>query len=294
MSYFSYKLLRKLLNNFYPLFQGLKDNLVKANMRIGVRAYVSLNFFLSIISIAASSTLLFVLKNFFPFLLPEIFLNSTFSMILNILLPVLCGILVFIIFYSFPSYKVGGRKNAIEQFLPFASSYLSVASCGNMPPESICRSVLNRKEKILLSNEFGLIVEKIDLLGSDLISALENVIKNSPSSSHQNLLRGFATTIRKGGDLKKFFMTMTMLLMEKRKIRIQQFLSTIGLLAETYVIMFTVFPLLLIILLAMMSWIGGSMGGFGIIQLMYLMTFGLIPMLAIMYLLILDSIQPKD
>ena len=212
----------------------------------------------------------------------------------SVLIPALSGIIVFSILYTLPKSRVGAKKKVIDQNIPFASSYLSVASCGNMPPEDICRSLINRKEKILLSVEFTNIIEKIDLLGLDLLTALDNVVKDSPSSSFQNLLRGFATTIRKGGDLKKFFLTMTTLFTEKRRIRIQTFLNTIGLMAEMYVIMFTVFPLLLMILLAMMSWVGGTMGGFNIIQLMYMITFIFIPMLAFMYLLMLESMQPKD
>ena len=74
---------------------------------------------------------------------------------------------------------------------------------------------------------------------------------------------------------------------------IQQFLSTLGVLAETYVVMFAVFPLLLIIMLSVMASVGGTLGGIDIMQLMYMLTFIILPVMASLYIFIIDLLQPK-
>jgi len=64
-------------------------------------------------------------------------------------------------------------------------------------------------------------------------------------------------------------------------------------LAETYVLMFAAFPLLLIIMLSVMSSVGGTLGGLDLIELMYMFTFIALPVMATIYIIIIDLIQPK-
>ena len=70
-------------------------------------------------------------------------------------------------------------------------------------------------------------------------------------------------------------------------------LDTLGILAETYVLMLIAFPLMLVVMLSIMASIGGSLGGIDVFSFMYLLAFILIPMCGVMFLFILDTMQPK-
>src|SRR5438128_1074044 len=70
-------------------------------------------------------------------------------------------------------------------------------------------------------------------------------------------------------------------------------LDTVGILAATYVLMLIAFPLMLVVMLSIMASIGGSLGGIDVFSFMYLLAFILIPMCGVMFLFILDTMQPK-
>jgi len=56
---------------------------------------------------------------------------------------------------------------------------------------------------------------------------------------------------------------------------------------------YATFPLLLIIMLSVMSSVGGTLGGLDLIELMYMFTFIALPVMATIYIIIIDLIQPK-
>jgi len=196
-------------------------------------------------------------------------------------------------FYMIPFFKLGGRRQRLDQFLPFTSSYMTVLASAGVTPERILRSTAQKDPKFMLSDEIANVVGRIDLLGYDVINALNAETERSPSSSYQDLLRGFAGVIRTGGDMKKFFQGITDHFFQKRALSVQSFIDTLGIVAETYVLMLIAFPLMLITMLSIMASIGGNLGGVGVMSLMYLMAFILIPICGILFLFLLDAMQPK-
>src|SRR3989449_8185108 len=93
--------------------------------------------------------------------------------------------------------------------------------------------------------------------------------------------------------MKKFFQGITDHLFQKRSLQVQAFLDSLGIIAETYVLMLIAFPLMLVVMLSIMASIGGSLGGIDVFSFMYLMAFILIPICGVMFLFILDTMQPK-
>ncbi|OLC63762.1 hypothetical protein AUH73_01355 [archaeon 13_1_40CM_4_53_4] len=189
--------------------------------------------------------------------------------------------------------KVGSRRQRLDTYLPFTSSYMTVLASAGVTPERMLRSTAEKDPKFMLSDEIANVVGRIDLLGYDVLNALNAEVDRSPSTNYQDLLRGFAGVIRTGGDMKKFFQGITDHLFQKRALQVQSFLDSLGIIAETYVLMLIAFPLMLIVMLSIMASIGGSLGGVDVFSFMYLMAFILIPICGLMFLFILDSMQPK-
>src|SRR5207245_4726198 len=142
-------------------------------------------------------------------------------------------------------------------------------------------------------DEIANVIGRIDLLGYDVINAMNAEVERSPSTNYQDLLRGFAGVIRTGGDMKKFFQGITDHLFQKRALQVQSFLDSLGIIAETYVLMLIAFPLMLIVMLSIMASIGGSLGGVDVFSFIYLMAYIRIPIGGLMFLFILDSIPPN-
>ncbi len=295
-SYFTYGLLGKRIGKLLPIFSGLKQVLSLAGMKIGYKAYVSSMVFFALVGGGISFFVWFLILNLglgsaigLTFSITSILL----TIVLSIGLAVLTGAAILGFFYILPSMKVGSRRQRLDNFLPFTASYMTVLASAGVTPERILRSTSEKDPKFMLSDEIANVIGRIDLLGYDVINAMNAEVERSPSANYQDLLRGFAGVIRTGGDMKKFFQGITDHLFQKRALSVQGFLDTLGIIAETYVLMLIAFPLMLVVMLSIMASIGGNLGGIDVFSFMYLLAFILIPICGVMFLFILDTMQPK-
>lgn len=295
--YFAYSLLGRRIAKVLPLFNSLKQVLSLAGMKVGYKAYVSEMILLSLLGGGLS---------FFVWFLALTFgLGSAIGLggftaisilgtiLLSIALAFATGAAILGVFYMLPFMKVGSRRQRLDTYLPFTSSYMTVLASAGVTPERMLRSTSEKDPKFMLSDEIANVVGRIDLLGYDVLNALNAEVDRSPSTNYQDLLRGFAGVIRTGGDMKKFFQGITDHLFQKRSLQVQSFLDSLGIIAETYVLMLIAFPLMLVVMLSIMASIGGSLGGVDVFSFMYLMAFVLIPICGVMFLFILDTMQPK-
>ncbi len=295
-TYFAYGLLGRRINSILPIFKSLKGILTLGNMKVSYKVYVSVMVFATLVGAAVSFVVWILLLTLgiggaigFGFAST----SFVFTVIAALILSIITGGVILGIFYAIPFFKLGSRKQRLDQFLPFTSSYMTVLASAGVTPERILRSTAEKDPKFMLSDEIANVVGRIDLLGYDVLNAMNAEVERSPSTSYQDLLRGFAGVIRTGGDMKKFFQGITDHFFQKRALSVQSFLDTLGIIAETYVLMLIAFPLMLVVMLSIMASIGGSLGGVDVFSFMYLLAFILIPICGVMFLFILDSMQPK-
>ncbi len=295
-SYFTYGLLGRKIGRLLPIFNSLKQVLSQAGMKIGYKAYVSSMVFTAMLGGGLSFFVWFLILNLglgSAFGLTFSITSVLLSIVLAIGLAVLTGAAILGFFYILPFMKVGSRRQRLDTFLPFTASYMTVLASAGVTPERILRSTAEKDPKFMLSDEIANVIGRIDLLGYDVINAMNAEVERSPSTNYQDLLRGFAGVIRTGGDMKKFFQGITDHLFQKRALSVQSFLDTLGIIAETYVLMLIAFPLMLVVMLSIMASIGGNLGGVDVFSFMYLLAFILIPICGVMFLFILDTMQPK-
>jgi len=82
--------------------------------------------------------------------------------------------------------------------------------------------------------------------------------------------------------------------MKLRRVTLKKYSDSLAVLSEVYVALLLTGPLLLVIMLSVMSVLGG--GGLGIFSsdlLLSLLTYIGIPVCAVIFLIILDSTSPK-
>ncbi len=295
-TYLIYGLMGRRIGKVLPWFNAFKGILPQAGMRVGYKAYVSLMIFSALVGGAVSFFVWFLLLSVgFGASIGFGFagISILYTLIASIFLAVVTGGVILGVFFMIPKMKVGSRRQRLDQFLPFTSSYMTVLASAGVTPERILRSTAEKDPKFMLSDEISQVIGRIDLLGYDVINAMNAEVDRSPSTAYQDLLRGFAGVIRTGGDMKKFFGGITDHFFQKKALQVQSFLDTLGIIAETYVLMLIAFPLMLVVMLSIMASIGGSLGGVDVFSFMYLLAFILIPICGVMFLFILDSMQPK-
>src|SRR5260370_4207804 len=212
-SYFTYALLGRRITKILPLFSGLKQVLSTAGMKIGYKAYVSSMIFFALVGGGLSFFVWFFL---FTFGLGSALglgglsiISILGTLVLSILLAFATGAAILGFFYILPSMKVGSRRQRLATYLPFTSSYMTVLASAGVTPERMLSSTAEKDPKFMLSDEIANVVGRIDLLGYDVLNALNAEVDRSPSTNYQDLLRGFCGVGRTAGELKHLFQRIT-------------------------------------------------------------------------------------
>jgi flagellar protein FlaJ len=128
----------------------------------------------------------------------------------------------------------------------------------------------------------------------DIISALEKASSRTPSQKLRDMIEGMISTIHTGGNLGGFLRERFKTHMKLKRINLKKFADSLSVLSEVYVALLLTGPLLLIIMLSVMSVLGGgNLLGLSSDLLLGLLTYIGVPVCAMIFLLILDSTSPK-
>lgn len=283
-----YRLFGRRLARFLPYFGDIKTNLLKADIKITFQTYVSYIFFFPILSFI-------IVFSITPFL---VFLNggtTFFAILFGLLFGIMSWAIVFSALYTYPYNIAKTRQRDLDEEMPYVSSHMAVLSQGGMPPERIFKSVSllgTRGLKSVAAEESRNIVRDVAVLGFDVMSSMRRSTKRSPSKKFSDLLNGFIAVTRSGGDMTKYFLSSTKELMNSARLAAKQLIDTLGTIAEFYVALLIVFPLLVMIMLTVMGVIGGSIGGLSIMMVMYLTSYIAVPIAALLLLVFLDGLMP--
>lgn len=175
------------------------------------------------------------------------------------------------------------RGDMIEKYLPYASSYTAAMSAANATPAKIFRSLAMNKDIYGdVADDAAMIYRDVTLLGYDLITAMKLAVDRAASVWLTEFFQGMIGTLTAGGQLKLFFLNRAEHYMRENRTRLQSFLESIALLAESYIVVAVAMPLFLIVMLVIMFWVSGS-GAQMSEGMLYGIVLGFIPLIHVAY-----------
>ena len=253
-------------------FGSIKKNLAKASIKSGFLIYVGLVMFASVVTAIVTFGLTFVFLALFDIAI----LNRAFF---SILIGVGASFISLGIGYLYPVLVAYSMGNKIDAHLPHIAHFMAVLASSGMTPESVFRSLARVGKEFSVSKEVEGLIGEIELLGANLHSSLKRISEVSPSRKFGTMLNGVVTTSHMGGDLADYLNQEARKFKEERMGKIKRFLENLGVIAESYVAFMVAAPLMLIIMLSVMSFIGGgvTIGSLSPADLLNLLTFVLIP-----------------
>ena len=139
------------------------------------------------------------------------------------------------------------------------------------------------------------IIGDIEVLGLDLSQALKNGATRSASRKFGTMLDGIVTTTHVGGDLSAYLREAADKFKKQRVSSMKGYLESLAGMAEVYVSFMIALPLTLVVLLTVMSFLGGGASMLGNIDpqvLLTLLVYVITPAGVGIILLIVDSITP--
>ncbi|MEJ2240902.1 MAG: type II secretion system F family protein [Candidatus Bathyarchaeota archaeon] len=257
-------------------------------MKTNFKAYVSTAI---LVSLLLSSLILFFVTAF-------LFLIFNLSLFLSILfgfgLSLLAGALTIIGFYSYPGYCADNLRRSLEDDLPFTTGYMSILAGAGVPPDFIWRSLAQVDSSQAISKVAKNVVRNVELFGFDVISALETTSKRTPSERFKELVEGFISVVHSGGNLVKYLRNRSQQYMKLKQINLKRFSDNLSVLSEFYVTLMVAGSLIFVVMLAVMSMLGGpGVGSLDSRLLLQLLTYLGLPIGSIIFLIIIDITSPK-
>ena len=165
---------------------------------------------------------------------------------------------VILALYYQPSLTARGRKAKIDLDLPYAITYMQALS-GTLTLYNIIRSVYEQSELYReVSREFGLIVRDVEVMGDDVLTAMRNLGRITPSENLKKLLDDLILMFESGGDLTAFLASRSSQYRELAAREMETGLKTLEIMAEVYVTAFVAAPIAVIIMMVAENMSGGS------------------------------------
>jgi flagellar protein FlaJ len=265
---------------------GLCGDLEMAGIRIYPPAYGSLVLLLTVISSIGS-----VVVAMFLLLL-------NFSGAAVILATVGIPLTVFGLGVMYPRIKLADRSSSLASEVPFAAAYTAVMSTGGISPYVS----ITRLRAVPLLPSFAKSAKIVDIsvrgMGQDPVTALEKMAKSTPNSEFRELLLGYASTLRSGGDVVHYLLRRTELLFQERLSSLKRVGENVAQIMEIYMAITIVMSLGIYSIFAISMALSNLMpetGGMMFSDPMSFFLFGYIvmPLFSVIFLWLTDIIQPK-
>lgn len=241
-------------DRFKEDFEPLQEDLEEANVKVLFRTYVSQMFTVSTLMFLLGIGISINLALFAPFPLVA-------KVALLFMLAPLMGIGTFIVMYLYPSWKANQRAADIKMNLPFALNHMSAIAGSGVPPSSMFSLLVNFDEYGEISAEAEKVVTKVDAFGEDVTTAVREVAKETPSGDLQEVFYGIVATIETGGSLQAFLEESADRALFDYRIEREKQINRLTTFASFYTALLVAAPLFLIVILAILEVIGGSLFG---------------------------------
>ncbi|MEF8873450.1 MAG: type II secretion system F family protein [Candidatus Thermoplasmatota archaeon] len=247
----------------------LQDDLTKAHMKIRVEEYISYVWMSTVFAAIGGLIAAIVMAIALPPILGPL------SYVLAVASAVVTPVAAYMGLKSIPSFKANSRGKKIDKKLSDAMSFIASMSSANINIDMIFNELAKQPLYGEVCEEAKLISRDTEILGLDILNALERASDRCPSDNFREFLQGVITTSTSGGKLKPYFKSKMEEYQDERQLMVQQNMETLGMLAESFVTVVVAFPLFLVVIMAIMSLMG--MGAGDPIPLLYAVVAIMIP-----------------
>jgi flagellar protein FlaJ len=253
--------------------ENLKLSLESAHMNIKSEAYMASAFFYSIIGTIISIITVIV----FYYLLTSILAVELPFIIIIIFwtLPIMMFGLVFLAYTQIPASVAKSRGKKIDLNLSYALNFVAAMSSAGVTPTEIFHSLSKQTIYGEVQQESSWIYRDVTIIGKDIISAIRDNMKRTPSEKFKEFLQGLVVTVTSGGSLKPYFSSKANQFMVENRQKQRQMFESLGIMAESYVTSAVAGILLLFIVIPLMMIISGNTSQ---VTLLYLIVFLLVPL----------------
>lgn len=219
---------------------------------------------------------------------PELDLGDLFSLLLvsSATTGVAAGALTYWFRWYLPTYRADARDRQVDASIARTIAFMYALSRSGMAFPEIMRTLAdNRSVYGGAADEVAVAVREMELTGLDLLTAVQRMGERTASDTFEEFAENLASTLRSGRSVSAFLRDQYERHHEAAEARQEQFLQMLAALAEGYVSLFVVGPLLLITVLVIM----GLMGVGNTERVLQLLIYLVVPLGTALFVIYLDG-----
>ncbi|MFH5799061.1 type II secretion system F family protein [Haladaptatus sp. CMAA 1911] len=188
-----------------------------------------------------------------------------------------------------PYSRAGERKREINMLLPDAVSFMYALSIGGLNQLEILEAMAKADDTYgEVSREFQSVVQETDYFDIDYRNAIRKRALETPSDELAQFFTDMLSIINSGGNMTRFLDDKKDKHMRTAKQEQELTLETLELFGEMYMTL-SLFPLLLIIILVIMSMLGKAQE-----ILLYGTVYALIPIIGVGFLVLVSTVKQDE
>ncbi len=187
---------------------------------------------------------------------------------------------------GFPFYlqnQIENKKRDIDTQIPYALAFMSILASSGATPLDIIRRIA-REEYGQISNEFRKVLFRVDVLGEDVVTAMNGLIQNTPSDMFRDICIDMTNIIYGGGGLKSYLETKSKELMAIRRQTYKEFVESLAVFGEGYLGGVVMTITLAVLGVVISGALGIQLGPFSAHDLFNYLIYLLIPLINLIFL----------
>ncbi|MDD1765231.1 MAG: type II secretion system F family protein [Methanomassiliicoccales archaeon] len=235
----------------------LEQNLLQAHMKMRTEEYVSYVWMTTILAGAIAAVLAVLLGGI---ILSFLQVDAALVLVGLVLMVIIPPVLAYMVLVSRPASVAKRRGRDIDKRIGAAMSFISAMASADVNVDVIFKELSRQKIYGEIRDEAEWITRDTELLGIDILTAINNAAQRTPSTRFQEFLQGVVTTSTSGGQLKPYFLQKAEQFEKEGKLEMRSQLETLGLMAESFVTVVVAFPLFLVVIMAIMAIVPGGGG----------------------------------
>jgi archaeal flagellar protein FlaJ len=256
------------------------ERLVRAGMDITPGMYYAEMYLTTILGVAGAFGLSVAL---FHFLVKVPDWYAYVALITGVTLAAILAAFRFLI-----SSRIANRKDQLDRELPFTLSELSVLASTGMSPIQLVRRFARRDHDPAMTLEFKRVVYRTDVEGKDLITALAETAKGSPSPSVRESFWDLANMIHQGGNLDEYLRAKSDDVLRLKRLVQKEFIERLSTFLDMYVSLVLVGVLMIAVGAFLINALGSTAAGLSANELLLLLTFGFVPVAVAMTIILIS------
>ena len=206
----------------------------------------------------------------------------------------LFSLLVILLGPLIPKIKARDRAAKLDIEVPFAGTYISTMATGGLSPYDSLRRLTNSELMPNLAKAVKDIEVDVEIKGIDPVTAMEKSAQNMPSKEYKDLLLGYASTLRTGGDVVHYLFIRTETMFNDLATKVRAFGDRAAAIMESYIALSILVTLsLTIIYMVSIAFSSFWQGGFTP-ETFLLYSYFLVPGMAIAFIYLSDSNQIQE